>query len=67
MAEQEVRTGGAGFGGILTLIFITLKLLGKITWSWWWVLSPIWISLAGGLLIGFLIFLGALIYHMVKD
>ena len=67
MAKQEVRTGSVGFGGILTLIFITLKLLGKITWSWWWVLSPIWISLAGGLLIGFLIFLGALIYHMVKD
>ena len=30
---------------ILTLIFITLKLLGKITWSWVWVLSPIWITI----------------------
>lgn len=25
-------------------MFITLKLLGKITWSWWWVLSPIWLG-----------------------
>ena len=32
------------FLSILTLIFITLKLTGYITWSWWWVLSPIWIS-----------------------
>ena len=32
------------FLGILTLIFITLKLTGYITWSWWWVLSPVWIS-----------------------
>lgn len=25
---------------ILMLIFITLKLVGAITWSWFWVLSP---------------------------
>ena len=25
------------------LVFIVLKLLGKITWSWLWVLSPMWI------------------------
>ena len=30
--------------GILTIVFIALKLLGKIDWSWWWVLSPLWIS-----------------------
>ena len=33
-----------GFGSILTLIFITLKLCGVISWSWLWVLSPLWIS-----------------------
>lgn len=32
------------FAGLLTLIFITLKLTEVISWSWWWVLSPIWIS-----------------------
>lgn len=26
----------------LTILFIALKLLGYITWSWWWVLFPIW-------------------------
>jgi hypothetical protein len=30
---------------ILGLIFITLKLTGHITWSWWWVLTPFWIPM----------------------
>lgn len=29
---------------ILFLIFMTLKLMGYIDWSWWWVTSPLWIS-----------------------
>lgn len=37
---------GLNFADVLLLIFITLKLLGIINWSWWWVLSPIWIPLA---------------------
>ena len=32
-------------GGILTLIFVVLKLIGIINWSWWWILSPLWISI----------------------
>ena len=32
---------GIGFFGLLTIVFITLKLCGVIAWSWWWVLSPI--------------------------
>ena len=38
--------GGIGFVGLLTILFIALKLLDKIDWSWWWVLSPIWISIS---------------------
>ena len=38
---------------VLTIVFIVLKLTGNITWSWWWVLSPLWIAF--GL---FLVFLG---------
>ncbi len=37
-------SGGIGFAGLLTILFIALKLTGVIAWSWWWVLSPIWIS-----------------------
>ena len=38
------NNGGVGFAGLLTVVFITLKLCHVITWSWWWVLSPLWIS-----------------------
>ena len=38
------------FTSLLTIAFIVLKLLGVIDWSWWWVLSPIWISTLIGLL-----------------
>jgi hypothetical protein len=37
-------SSGIGFTGLLTVLFIALKLTGVIAWSWWWVLSPIWIS-----------------------
>ena len=37
-------SGGVGFGGLLTIVFITLKLIGVIDWSWIWVLSPLWIG-----------------------
>lgn len=43
---NEVKSGGIGFTGLLTVLFIGLKLTGFIAWSWWWVLSPLWIPLA---------------------
>lgn len=45
MSEGSSSTSsGIGFTGLLTIVFITLKLIGKIDWSWWWVLSPLWIG-----------------------
>jgi len=38
--------GGVGFAGLLTIVFIVLKMTGFISWSWWWVISPLWISAA---------------------
>ena len=49
--DKSASSGGIGFTGLLTIAFIVLKLLGKITWSWWWVLSPLWISTAIALVI----------------
>lgn len=37
--------GGIGFCGLLGIVFITLKLLGVISWSWGLVLAPIWIPI----------------------
>ena len=31
-----------GFSGFLFLVFLVLKLTGHISWSWWWVTSPLW-------------------------
>jgi hypothetical protein len=44
MSKSSSSSGGIGPTGLLTIVFITLKLLDKIDWSWWWVLSPLWIS-----------------------
>lgn len=41
---MKQETGGIEFVGILQIVFIVLKLIGKISWKWVWVLSPIWIS-----------------------
>lgn len=49
--QSQNQSGGIGFVGLLTIVFITLKLLDKIDWSWWWVLSPIWISILTALAI----------------
>jgi hypothetical protein len=45
MSSSSSSSGGIGFTGALTILFIGLKLCNVIQWSWWWVLSPIWISL----------------------
>lgn len=44
--KQQQVTGGISFTGLLTIVFIVLKLCNVIAWSWWWVLSPIWIPIA---------------------
>ena len=42
--KEQSASGGISFAGLLTIAFIVLKLTGVISWSWLWVLSPIWIS-----------------------
>ena len=44
--NNKQASGGIGFTGLLTIVFIILKLCGIISWSWWWVFSPILIPLA---------------------
>lgn len=49
---------GPGLVGSLTILFVLLKAFGLITWSWWWVFSPLWIA---GLLILVVAFIVALL------
>lgn len=69
MSDQN-SSGGIGFFGMLTILFIGLKLANIIDWSWWWVLSPTLIPIALLfiiLLIGVLIGLFELIYEVIFD
>lgn len=54
------RSGGVGFFGLLAIGFIVLKLTGNLTWSWWWVLAPLWVPT----LIVMAVFFLAVVMHM---
>ena len=64
MNNEKTSSGGIGFGSLILLTFIILKLVGVIDWSWWWVLSPIWISAALLLTISVLLFV---LYRIFKN
>lgn len=51
MSDNKSSGGGLGFCGILAVVFIVLKLCKVISWSWVWVLCPLW----GGLVLSVLI------------
>jgi len=44
ISSSSSSSDGIGFVGLLTVLFIGLKLTNYIAWSWLWVLSPLWIS-----------------------
>lgn len=48
-----------GFFGLLTIVFIVLKLTGVIAWSWWWVLAPIWIPVLISAVVVFIVWIVA--------
>lgn len=43
---MDTKFVGLGVCDVLGIVFIVLKLVGVISWSWWWVLAPFWIPLA---------------------
>ena len=45
MKEAKVSQSNITLAGLIQLAFIILKLCKVINWSWWWVLSPMWIEL----------------------
>ena len=47
--ENQAVSTGFPLASILTIIFVLAKLVGGVTWSWWWVVSPLWISAAIGI------------------
>lgn len=63
MKKETTNYNGIGFLPLLAIAFIVLKLTNVIAWSWWWVLSPIWIPLAAGLIVAII----ALIFMLIND
>ena len=63
MDDKRVNAtaGGVGIPTVVQIVFIILKLTGNITWSWLWVLSPMWIGLAAFMLVGIISIIIALV------
>lgn len=65
MSDIKVSSQPAiGFVGLLTIVFVVLKALGYITWSWWWVFSPLWISAIAG--VGIVVLCIIIAFFLVK-
>ena len=64
--KYQPTSGGIGFCGALTLMFIAFKLLKVIDWSWLWVFAPLWIPSAIVLAI-FLVFVIILVIVSIRE
>jgi len=60
------NNGGQIIIGQLGIAFVVLKLCDVIDWSWWWVVSPFWITLALFLVTFFLAFFGWFAIQAIK-
>ncbi|HEY1394973.1 hypothetical protein [Roseateles sp.] len=43
-SSNNSAPGGIGLPGVVFVVFLILKLVGVIDWSWWWVTAPLWAS-----------------------
>lgn len=68
MSEKSAASsGGIGVIGLLGIVFVTLKLCGVITWSWWWVTAPFWGGVAFVIAIFVIVGVAALITALLND
>lgn len=70
MKNSKAKKGVSGLCTIVFIIFLFLKLTGLVTWSWWWITSPLWLPLVGLLIvvaiIGFLVSLMIVFEYLLK-
>ena len=67
MENNNTKVVGLGFFDVLAIVFIVLKLCGVITWSWIWVLAPLWGQIA---IIGLIVVVGVpivIIVNKIRD
>jgi Flp pilus assembly protein TadB len=47
MKREDAQTAsGLSLPVVVFVVFLILRLSGVISWSWWWVTSPLWIVAA---------------------
>lgn len=61
-----MEKSGSSVMVVLLAVFLTLKLTGQITWSWWWVLAPLWGPFAVGAAVMVIAFLILSIIEFVR-
>ena len=61
--NSNSSSGGIGFLGMLGILFIGLKLIGYINWSWWYVTMPIW----GGVILALTLIFGGIMVAWLLD
>ena len=65
MNNNQTVTTSFPIASILTIVFVVLKLTNNISWSWWWVVSPLWIPLGLIAILFVVVFVFLLIKAMI--
>lgn len=66
--QRDSNTSGSiGISTVVLIVFIILKLVGVINWSWWWVLSPLWISVGLWLVVVLVVLWGSIFIDWIKE
>jgi len=58
---MEIQSGGVSALTVLGIVFLVLKIVSVITWSWWFVLMPFWGPLVLLVLVLLVVFLSMVI------
>lgn len=66
MSNNKSSSSGLGIFSVVGIVFIVLKCVGVIDWSWWWVLSPFWIGILFSLIVIAIVFLVFLVSELGK-
>ena len=58
---------GSPLSTLLTVLFVGLRLANIITWSWWWVLAPLWAPIALGLGLILIMYIVIMVIRIVQS
>ena len=65
--KNKTISRGSAFLILLTIVFIALKLTGVISWSWWWVFAPLWLTAALVFAVLQIVLIGVVVSVLIKE